>query len=320
MSHPRLPRFRRVPNPFGIELTDRDREILRHVQRHRFLRSSHLVPLVVGSRQHLLRRLQRLFHHGYLDRPRCQIDSFQRGGSRALAYGLGPKAASVLQTELQLPLRSHAPRGPASDVGRIFLDHTLLIADVLVGLELACRKHPDIRWIPAEELSGARRPHDVFRWSVSLPQRVRCGVIPDAVFALEFDGDARPRSYFFLEADRATMPVVRKRLSQSSFFRKLLAYEATWEQGLHRTRFGFHRFRVLTVTSSPSRVTSLLDACRQLERGQGLFLFTDADTFRASPDPLKPLWKSTQPDSPESLLPTRPIRHGATKDTETAAL
>jgi hypothetical protein len=36
--------------------------------------------------------------------------------------------------------------------------------------------------------------------------------------------------HFFLEADRGTMPVTRWTLSQTSFFRKLLAYEATWTQ------------------------------------------------------------------------------------------
>lgn len=308
MPHPRLPRFRRAPGVAGIELTPRDLEILRFVRRHRFLRSSHLFALVGGSRQHLLRRLQRLFHHGYLDRPRCQIDSFQHGGSRAIAYGLGHKAASFLQQDPRLLFPTRTPRAPASDVGRLFLDHTLLIADILVPLEIACRQRPAVRLLTAEELSGDRRPHEVFHWSVSLRQRARCGVVPDQVFALEFNGNSRSRVCYFLEADRATMPVIRHRLTQSSFFRKLLAYEATWEQGLHRTRFGFHRFRVLTVTSSSPRVDSLLDACRRLDRGQGLFLFTDIGSFQACTDPLKLLWKSNQPNSPESLVPDNPKR------------
>lgn len=36
----------------------------------------------------MLRRLQRLYHHGYVERPACQIDYYQRGGSRSIAYGL----------------------------------------------------------------------------------------------------------------------------------------------------------------------------------------------------------------------------------------
>ena len=42
---------------------------------------------------------------------------------------------------------------------------------------------------------------------------IRLGVIPDRVFALEYadqNGQSQ-RAYFFLEADRGTMPVIRKR-------------------------------------------------------------------------------------------------------------
>jgi hypothetical protein len=82
------------------------------------------------------------------------------------------------------------------------------------------------------------------------------------------------------------MPVMRGTLAQSSFHRKLLAYEATWTQELHRRRFGFNRFRVLTVTTSAPRVNSLLEACQQLEHGRGLFLFADLAALTAHPDVL----------------------------------
>ena len=126
------------------------------------------------------------------------------------------------------------------------------------------------------------------------------------MFGLELIGSsekAKPsRAYYFLEADRGTMPVQRQNDSQSSFFRKLLAYEATWTQNLHRSRLGLHRFRVLTVTSTPARVKTLTEACRKLERGQGLFLFTDSESFRNHPDPLALLWCSVGENETESLL------------------
>jgi hypothetical protein len=50
-----------------IQLTDRDRNIIRQIYRHRLLRSSQIVALVGGSRQQVLRRLHLLFHHGYVD-------------------------------------------------------------------------------------------------------------------------------------------------------------------------------------------------------------------------------------------------------------
>ena len=53
----------------------------------------------------------------------------------------------------------------------------------------------------------------------------KLGVIPDRVFALEYADQygSTQRVYYFREADRGTMPVVREKLTQSSFYRKLLA-------------------------------------------------------------------------------------------------
>jgi hypothetical protein len=81
----RLSRFKRSPEIPAFQLTDRDREIISHVHRHRFLRSDHLATLTTGSAQQMLRQLQRLYHHGFLERPRCQIDHYQ-SGSRRMAY------------------------------------------------------------------------------------------------------------------------------------------------------------------------------------------------------------------------------------------
>src|SRR5258708_2434392 len=93
----RLPRFKRVSPVAPIQLTERERDIIRLVHRHRFLRSRQIVSLMGGSEQQVVRRLQILFHHGYLERPRAQIQYYERGGSRAIAYGLGSKGGVLLR-------------------------------------------------------------------------------------------------------------------------------------------------------------------------------------------------------------------------------
>lgn len=315
MPQARNTRFQRAPGVARIELTSRDGEILRQVHRHRFLRSSQLISLVGGSRQHVLRRLQLLYHHGYLERPRAQIDYFHRGGSRTIAYGLGNKGSALLKHELSLPFHRVDWGGRNRSTGRLFLEHALLVSDIMVSLELACRRHGQVRLLASDELplpDAARRQREPFQWRVNLGSHLKFGVIPDQVFGLEFTGSGgKPvRAFYFLEADRATMPVMRQSLSQSSFHRKLLAYEATWTQNLHRSRLGLHRFRVLTVTNSPERVKTLVEATRRLEKGQGLFLFTDADTFTGCADPLALQWVSVGSKTAESLLdslsPPRP--------------
>ena len=137
---------------------------------------------------------------------------------------------------------------------------------------------------PEEVLAGApeatRRLRLPFRWQVDVRESEklhRLGVEPDRVFGLRFADapEGRKIAYFFLEADRGTMPVARKGLGQTSFRRKLLAYQETWRQGLHRAHLGIPNFRVLTVTTSEERVRHLVAACRSLGGGSRLFLFAD---------------------------------------------
>ena len=97
MESNRLPRFKRVAGVAAIQLTERDRKIICLFHRHRFLRSSHIVALIGQSSQPVLRRLQLLYQHGYLERPRAQIDYYHRGGSRQIVYGLGHKGAAILK-------------------------------------------------------------------------------------------------------------------------------------------------------------------------------------------------------------------------------
>lgn len=294
MAFPRLPRFKRVPEVSPIRLTERDRTIIRLIHRNRFLRSSHVIALIGGSSQGLLRRLQLLYHHGHLERPRAQIDYYRHGGSRHMVYGLGNKGASLLKAELG------AGRGirwseKNRSILRIFFEHAISVSDVMVALELACRKRNDVRLLSGDDLPipGKIKRRHPFRWRVQVSHS-KIGILPDRVFGLELTNEASSgnRAFFFLEVDRGTMPVVRKNLSQSSFYRKLLAYESTWSSGLHRSQFGFHRFRVLTVTTSAGRVNSLVDACSHLKSGHRLFLFCDQKTFKEHEDIFTVPWKT----------------------------
>jgi len=273
--------------------------IVQCVFRHRFLRSWQIAAIVGGSKQAVLRRLQLLYHHGYLERPRAQIEYYQPGGSRAFVYGLGDRGAELLRSTGTTPARALEWSVKNRAVKRLFLEHALLVSDVMVALELACRQHGGMRFLSSDELplpTATRSRLEPFRWKVSLNSNTRIGVVPDCVFGLEFVDQPpdRNRAYFFLEADRGTMPIKRSGLHHSSFHRKFLAYEATWLQELHRKHFGFHRFRVLSVTTSADRLKHLVEACRQLERGQGLFLFTDLNSLLATTDPLAMHWQSTR--------------------------
>src|ERR1035437_2660806 len=154
MGSPRLPRFKRACAVDAIRITDRDREIVRLVHRFRFLRSSHICLLIPGSPQQLLRRLKLLYHHGFLERPRAQLDYYHKGGSSHMVYGLGNKGAALLRRDL-VPGIGQVRWGEKNRItGRIYLEHALLVSDVMVAIELACRR-TGIRLLTAHELAVA---------------------------------------------------------------------------------------------------------------------------------------------------------------------
>ncbi len=296
MTFPRHPRFRRAEEFAPMELTERDAQILRAVNRHRFLRSRQIADLVGGSRQQVLRRLQMLYHHGYLERPRCQLDYYQQPGSRSITYGLASRGAAHLRRVDDIPFSRLDWTSRNRAVKRLFLEHALMVSDIMVALEIACRKRGDVRLLIEHEIplpAATQNERDPFRWTVTVSGKEKLGVIPDRVFALEF-AESGERILCFLEADRGTMPIHRPRLDGSCFERKFLAYEATWVRGIHRSRFGISRVRVLAVTTSYERTENLRQAGGHRERGRGLFLFANAASLSAEADPLALAWQTTE--------------------------
>lgn len=264
-----------------MQVTTRDIAILDAVARHRFLDSRQITQSLGGSVQHVLRRLQKLFHAGYLDRPLSQV--FYQDKTRPIIYEIGRAGRKLLSDT------SDARRVVKKPVGRFYMEHTLLIA----AISLLFRK-----------THGNAKPRITFRddrpewpekWQVGLREgkgtsTARIPICPDMTLAVE--GTDKNRLLLFVEADRGTMPIIRRSLGQTSFMRKLLAYEGTWAQRLTKTSHGIERFRVLTVTRTPSRARRLAEACAGLTGGRGLFLFTDIASLQKSSDPFRHEWLS----------------------------
>lgn len=280
----RRPRFFRAETPPSFQITERDVSIVRHVARHRFLRSTHISALLNAPHKKILERLSSLYHAGCLDRPRAQIEYHVRGGGSApLIYALGNRGARLL----------HPPDGyDNADIdwthknresGREFILHTLAIADLCVSLTIACRAHGAVRLQYAEtllesaalETRSAPRP---WAWRVKVQHRgvvTEVGVVPDLVFALTLP-DGRRRA-FAVECDRGTMPLERAMLDQTSMLRKFLAYEATRRQAVHTQRFGWKAFRALVVSANGERIANmraLIERAPPL-KGSPLFLFAE---------------------------------------------
>ena len=269
----RSPRFRRQVTS-GMSLTERDVQIIKHIHDHRFLRSTHVIELLDGSSKTILRRLNRLFHHGFLDRPRIQIE-YYRHGSKPMVYGLGNHGADVLAERYGVSRQRVDWTQKNQTVGRVFILHTLAVADFMVALACACREHGEIGLITEKEVvAEAPEEHRArltrsLQWKVNAlydGERYTLGVRPDACFGLHYQAlpEGKNRAYFFAEVDRATMSVAARSLKKSSLLKKMIAYHETWRQSYHTELLGIKNFRALFVTTSRERARNAAEAGRTM--------------------------------------------------------
>ena len=295
----RRPRFRRASEPPAFRLTDDDVAIVRHLARHRFLRSTHIAALVGRSLDRTNDRLSKLFHAGYIDRPRAQLDYYPTAGSSPIAYALADRGARLLIQRDGIEFANVEWSRKNRNAGRPFIEHQLEIVEFLVALQLATADRPDVKFIhPTDIIAGfpehtrsARNPLSLRVSLVHHGAMHEIGLVPDLVFGLQFsDGSRR---CFMVEIDRGTMPVVRSDFLQTSFERKMRAYLTAHAAKQHERHFGWKTFRVLTVTTDRHRTQSMMEALSQLHIphsvGSPLFFFTTRDELRAS-DPLTHEW------------------------------
>lgn len=275
-----------------MRLTADDLTIIRHVAEHRFLRSTHIVQLIGRASDKVLRRLAALYHHGFLDRPRAQVDYFTTAGSAPLIYALGNKGAAFdTWSDIDWTDKNR-------DVKRPYIEHALMVADFMVAMACAVRARPDIKLLHAHDIvadvqRSSGSAHQSWTMTATVPgHTTEISVTPDKVFGLEFRDTGR-RNYFVVEADRSTMPIERPTLAQSSFKKKLLVYYHGHQTKRHTALWAIPGFRVLTLTKSRERITSMIGALKDItaNKGSNVFLFAEVGIAGGS-DPLAVEWLS----------------------------
>lgn len=267
----RLPRYRRASTELLSTLTPRDLEILQHVQSFRFLTSELIQHLAPGSAQGILRRLQKLFHAGLLDRLRPRFAP--GGGSAKMVYALTNKGMRTLQKAGLIQKRAKTDLNAQNrELGDLYVAHTLLISRVRAMLADACTRHPDLSLLAWREGRGIQ---DTIEVALPTPY-ARLPVAADSFFSIR---DAQGRTHYFLEADRGTMTLER-------FTRKLIAYAAYDKAERHKAKFSIHKFRVLTVTTGKARMENLMRAATGAEEVRRapatMFLFTTEEKLALS--------------------------------------
>jgi hypothetical protein len=178
------------------------------------------------------------------------------------------------------------------------------VTDFMVALERACQRRGNLRVLYLHDILAAIAPQETrenprpYFWPVVVHWRGKETIIhpiPDKIFGIQAldRPEGRNRKFFFLEADRGTMPAVRLDLSKTSFLRKLIAYGHTHRNELHTQIYGFPNMRVLTVTKGRKRIESLQDAHRQHTWqlcSPKVFLFADRPALLSGDDILAREW------------------------------
>ncbi|MGC2463220.1 MAG: replication-relaxation family protein [Steroidobacteraceae bacterium] len=298
----RRPRFRRAAEPPPFRLTDDDVVIVRVIARHRLIRSTHIASLVGRSLDRTNDRLMRLFHAGYVDRPRAQLDRFPISGTAPMIYALADHGARLLCEREGIMCRDAEWGRKNREAGRPFIEHQIEIVNFHVALERAARDRSDVQIVSAEEMNAAasRRPTRTGGAAFSLRAKLshrgivrESSVVPDLVFGLQLANGERRN--FMVEIDRGTMPVKRSDPEQTSFEGKMRVYLAAHASKQHERQFGWKNFRVLTITTDQQRMQSMKEASRgcrvPCSPGTELFLFSTFDDLRAD-DPLAHEWRT----------------------------
>ena len=238
--------------------------------------------LIEGSNQVILRRLQKLYHHGYLDRPISQIVfSNPLLGPKKMVYGLGDKGADLLSETYGIDRGNIAWREKNREVSERYIQHTLMVSDFRACLTLSLKDNPEteLHWL----MGGDSEIKQEVRFREEGKEK-RLPIIPDGFFQIE---DPKGKMHFFLEADRSTMTNAR-------FFNKMRAYWLWWQKGGQKS-LGIENFRVLTITKTKERLENLIEVTKRVNSSQAcsyMFWFASIDNYQlAQPENiLKDIW------------------------------
>jgi len=296
MKTKRAPKFKRKPEEVGgVKLQQRDIEIIKLTHDYRFLNSDQIKVLVDGSGQGILRRLKKLFHYGFLDRPLSQIN-YPLTGTQKMVYALGDKGADLLAEKFGIDRGKIKWNEKNKEVKDRHIQHTLMISDFRVCLQKALDKVSGTHLLFWEK-ENSKELKDYVYIKGSRGRKIKAPVVPDGFFGIQ---DQKGKMYFFLEADQSTMTNAR-------FFKKMKAYWNWWKQGRHTKRFGIKAFRVLTITKTEKRKENLREITKKADdrqRGSLMFWFTSERNYSSQETEsiLRPIWQTAKDNSFHSLL------------------
>ena len=269
----------RVSTGKRVELSDRDIELFKLLNRYHYLRSNFLYAFLGGnSETRFKERLGHLYHDGrYINRPEQQWQ-FANCRYMPVIYELDDKGEQVLRDRGLMQSDSPLLKKGRAGAYRQFA-HQLMICDCIASIELGVRQDQNLRFISWQEIivkapEKTRNLDNPFELPVSISytfprtgntHRADIRIVPDGLFGLEYTRDGQKTYRFFaLEADRNTLPVTRSDLHQTSCLRKMLAYRQIATQNIHKSHLGLPNLIVLTVTTNEYHMANIMSLVEEL--------------------------------------------------------
>lgn len=261
----------------GFRLTERDVEILKMVLAYRVVTRFHVARLLFppGAASRAILRLGLLARHGFLERQ--EQASKPSEGRAPYLYLMTEKSVRHL-AELFDCERSAIPWHPADNhLKQLFLDHQLRIQDARVAIAVSARQHGFalLQWLDEGQLRSA---HATDRVAVRGPKGgvQKITVVPD--FYVKFR-TATHIGNLFGEIDRGTTTADAADFLRRDWEKKIRGYQQFLATGLFQARYAAPSFRVVTITTSETRLRRLQQVTEQAS-GRSRYWFTTADRIK----------------------------------------
>ena len=291
----RRPRTKRTRSDLRLEITPRDVEIFKLLERYRYLSSTYIHAFVGGaSETRLKERLGNLFHQGYIDRPEQQWQ-MANCRYRPAIYEAGKLGRQMLRQKCIDAVESLTLLGK---VAHHQFAHSVMICETMASIEIGVRDNPHLRLISWQEIL-AKAPERTRRsdrpFQIPLPIsssvggiqefRVPC-IVPDGVFGLEYRlAERKAYRFFALEIDRGTMPVARSDQNRTSYMGKLALYRQMASAASYKTHLGLPNLLVLTITIGELRLLEMLKRVAQTSDASICLFKAIDDKHLRSPQP-----------------------------------
>lgn len=271
MEKKRKGRFERRRNPASFVVTKLVLDILTHLSKYHCLRTSALYGLLPHiNRDYLLRRLESLHSHGYIDRLKTHYGAryapvlhslSEKGEQFLISHGVQPDTIVSRYRKEQGTIDKELP-------------HTLMVCDTLASIEIGARN----RFIPWSQIVLRTTAEKPMRLPYSIRHTFEGGrvetlekhAVPDGIFGLRYnDGKA---SFFALEAEHYS-PIDVTTLKRSSFLRKVLAYQNIIKTQVYKDQLKIPNMRVLVVAPTAKQLEGKIALVERLVGKSNLFLF-----------------------------------------------